>query len=509
MTHPSLKTTITVLFPLAISLLVALLLLASQNNYWNITSRFPAQQAPALPAHQQSFLYTTTISAFFLLFLIMRFLLVRITKPFFEEKDERHGISPNPADTPYSEECGQIHQARNFTAIKEDISAIVENQLQHAQKLEASRQLSSGIAHDFNNILTAIIGYGNILLTKLPAESSLRTTIEQILAAAERGAGLTQKLQTFSREQISNFKLVDLNATIERVEMLLHSLIGTNIKLVSLLAKQRLMVMVANRQVEQALIILVTNARDTMPEGGTITLKSELVDLDDHYCASHGIDQKGHHALLAISYPCPGMDGDTTHEILAPSSTTGEAAKEARDGLSIIDGIIKKHNGHIICSTGPNDSTNVCIYLPIREDESETLLPLTPVTLPNNPASHTVLLVDSKEAGSSITKDFLEEFGYCVIEAADADMALEKYRTHRTEIHLAIIDGIITGTHGIEIFHEIKTVIPINRIILCGDPENNAIKQLHLYNSNLHFIAKPFSPKELLMNIKEVLKDAI
>ncbi len=506
MTHPSLKTKITVLFPLAISLLVALLFFASQNNCWNITSRFPAQQAPALPAHQQSLLYTVTFSAFFL---IMRFLLLRITKPFFEKKDECHEISPYPVGTPYSEECCQTHQARNFTAIKEDISAIVENQLQHAQKLEASRQLSSGIAHDFNNILTAIIGYGNILLAKLPAESPLRTTIGQILAAAERGAGLTQRLQTFSREQISNLTLVDLNATIERVEILLRSLIGTNIELVSLLAKQRLMVMAANRQVEQILIILVTNARDTMPEGGTITLKSELVDLDDHFCVSHGIDQKGHHALMTMSYPCLDMDDDTTNEIPAPSSTTGKAAKEAGDGLSIIDGIIKKHNGHINCSTGPNGSTNVCIYLPIRENESETFLPLAPVTLSNNPSSYTVLLIDGKEASSSITKDFLEEFGYCVIEAADADMALEKYRAHRTEIHLVIIDGIITGTHGIKIFRNIKTVIPINRIILCGDPENSAIKQLQLHKSNLHFIAKPFSPKELLMNVKEVLKDAL
>jgi len=422
----------------------------------------------------------------------MRFLLVRMTKPFFEEKGKYSGIS-----------------SRNFTAIKENISDVVENQLQHAQKLEASRQLASGVAHDFNNILTAIIGYGNILLAKLPAKSPLVTTTEQILAAAERGAGLSQKLQAFSREQISNPTPTDLNGVIERVEKLLYTLIGDNIKLVALLAKQPLIVMAANRQVEQVLITLVTNIRDAMPGGGTITLKSELVELDDVFCSTHGIDQKGRHALLAMFYTKLGMDDDTTHEILDPTSICKMTGKETDHGHSIIYGIIKKHNGQIICNSGPNGSKNVCIYFPIKEEAPETPLSPAAVILSGASTSYTILLVDGKNTSCSITRGLLEEFGYCVIEAADAETALEKYRAHPSVIHLVIIDGIIAGTSGIKIFQEIKSTIPVARIILCGAPEDSAIKQLRLHNSNLHFIAKPFFPKELLMNVREVIKDAI
>jgi PAS domain S-box-containing protein len=429
MIHPSLKTKITTLFPLATILLVALLLFAVKNNFWNIAAHYPSQKAATAPVYQQYNFYTRIIPLLLLFFLAMRYLLGKMTKTLFEELDEYREIRGNSIDMTYLRESERVHQTSNvsekqtetmqpsaelaslaldnaglsdsaekelhertkaeerlrklshavmqcpisviitdlegniefttphvarltgyepeellgrnhrvlksgftsnakyknlwdtilaggewhgelqnrkkngqlywerihispirdntgiithFMEIKEDISdlKIMESQLRHTQKMEAVGQLTGGIAHDFNNILTAIIGYGNILMMKLPAESSLVATVKQVLAAAERGASLTQGLLACSRKQASNLTLVDLNNTIERVEKLLLNLIGDNIKLVSILAKQPLMVTADSMQMEQALITLATNVRDAMPEGGSITIRTELVDLN-------------------------------------------------------------------------------------------------------------------------------------------------------------------------------------------------------------------------------------
>jgi two-component system, cell cycle sensor histidine kinase and response regulator CckA len=527
MIHPSLKTKITTLFPLATSLLIALLLFAPQKHYWNIAAHYPAQKASTAPVYQQLNLYACITLLLLLFFLAMRYMLVKMTKPLFEEVDEYRGIRGSFVDITHLKESDQARQASNVNerqskilqpsaelasliSIKEDISdlKIMENQLRHAQKMVAVGRLTGGIAHDFNNILTGIIGYGNILMMKLPAESPFIATVKQILAAAERGAGLTQGLLDFSRKQTSNLTQVDLNDTIERVEKLLHNLIGDNITLVSILAKQPLMVMADSMLMEQVLINLATNARDAMPEGGAITIRTELVDLNADFSSSHSIAPKSRYALLSMSDTGHGMDDNTIKKIFDPYYSIKEAGKETVLGLSIVYGIIKKHNGHIICNSKLDKGTDFCIYLPIKE-EFETYPSPDPAALPDQSNGYTILLVGSDKASNTITKGLLEEFGYSVIEAENVGMVLEKYREHHSSIRLVIIDGIITGTNGIKTFREIKATIPIARIVLCGDPQDSTIKQLNSLNRNLHFISKPFSPKELLMNVREVVKDAV
>jgi two-component system, cell cycle sensor histidine kinase and response regulator CckA len=203
-----------------------------------------------------------------------------------------------------------------------------------------------------------------------------------------------------------------------------------------------------------------------------------------------------------------GMDDNMIKSIFDPYYSINGFSRETGLSLSIVPGIIKKHNGHIICNSKPDKDTIFCIYLPIKE-ESETYPALDPVALPNQQNGYTVLLVSSDKASNTSTKGLLEEFGYSVIESENTGMVLEKYREHRSSIRVVIIDGIITGTNGIKAFREIKATIPIDQIVLCGDPQDSIIKQLNSLNRNLHFISKPFSPKELLMNVREVVKDAI
>lgn len=397
----------------------------------------------------------------------------------------------------------------HFIAIKEDISdfKIMENQLRHTQKMESIGQLAGGVAHDFNNILTAIIGYGNILLMKSPPESPVLQTVEQILAAAERGASLTQGLLTFNRNQASNPVAMDLNAVIERVETLILSLIGDNCTLVVTLSQHPVSVMADSIQMEQILINLAANVRDAMPEGCTVTISTESVTLDEAFTSSHGIGAKGSYALLTISDNGPGMDDEAIQRIFDPFNSTRSTGTNTGLGLSIVYGIVKRHHGHIICTSKPHVGTDFRIYLPLVE---EAVVVAAPQIMAQHatPSRTSILMGNSDTSSSSLTKNFLEEFGYTVIVANNADMLLDIYPKLCNSICLVILDGIISGAKGIKTFREIKSIIPVSQILVCAEPHDSTFKQLRALVSNIQFLIKPFPPKELLMKIKEVTHDA-
>jgi len=398
----------------------------------------------------------------------------------------------------------------HFMAIKEDIGdfKIMENQLRHAQKMEAIGQLAGGIAHDFNNILTAIIGYTNILMIKLPADHPLKATSEQILAAAERGANLTQGLLTFSRKQASNPLQINLNIIIEQIGKLLLSLLGESINLVLQLSSRPLWVMVDRMQMEQVLINLATNVRDAMPEGGSIVIKTERVEIDSELASTHCMGQKGPCALLTVSDTGHGMDEEMIKKIFDPFYTTKETGKGTGLGLSIVYGIIKKHNGHIVCDSKPDRGTDFCIYIPLHEEMKAPQVSDS-ATLPSQAAPNTILLADPDQMSRSFTRSLLEEFGYSVIEAVDSEAALKLLVEHQNTVRLVVLDEAISGPKAIKTFREIKANIPAYRIVLCSDPQNSTVRQLLSLESKLNFISKPFLPKELLMKVKEVVTDEI
>lgn len=397
----------------------------------------------------------------------------------------------------------------HFIAIKEDITdrKKLESQLQHSQKMEAVGQLAGGIAHDFNNILTAIIGYASILQLKLPDGSAFTATAGQILAAAERGASLTQGLLAFSRKQTSNPGQIDLNEIIERIEKLLLRLINEDIHLKTMLTSQPLVVLADSIQIEQVLMNLATNARDAMPEGGTIVISTERVKIDAAFVSANGFGDPGDYAMLTFSDTGEGIDNETAKRIFEPFYTTKETGKGTGLGLSIVYGIIKKYNGYITCHSSPDRGTAFRIYLPISATDGEEQRRLT-LDAPYTGGNELILLAEDDETMRNLSRELLEEFGYAVIEASNGLQALEIYHQEKDHISMVMLDAIMPGMKGMEVYEEIRRIKPDVRVLFCSGYTEDIIQRQGILDLNVHFIAKPFTPKELLMKIREVVKNA-
>ena len=407
--------------------------------------------------------------------------------------------------SPLRNQTGDI---THYIAIKEDISdrKKLETQLRHSQKMEAIGQLAGGIAHDFNNILTAIIGYATIMQIKIEPGNPVKTTVDQILSAAERGASLTQGLLAFSRKQVTNPSRVDLNEIVVRVGNLLLRLIGEDIDLKTAQSRQELIVMADSIQIEQVLMNLSTNARDALPDGGTISITTGLVTIDSYFIASQGFGEPGDYALLTFSDNGSGMSEETVKRIFEPFFTTKETGKGTGLGLSIVYGIIKNHNGFITCHSVSGAGTNFRLYLPLTPDAPAPQVEETK----NNPlpgGHEVILLAEDDETMRLLTKELLEEFGYMVIATADGSQALEIYREQHPAISLVILDAIMPGMKGLEVYHEIKIINSNAKVLFCSGYSSDIIKKEQGDDQHLHFIAKPFMPKELLMKIRGVLEN--
>jgi CheY-like chemotaxis protein len=343
---------------------------------------------------------------------------------------------------------------------------------------------------------------------KISENSPLKPTTDQILASAERAASLTQGLLAFSRKEVNNPGQIDLNGVLGRVEKLLIRLIGEDIHLMTLPSEQPLPVMADSMQMEQVLMNLVTNARDAMPEGGDITISTELVNLDSNFIAAHGFGNNGQFALLTVSDTGQGMDSETVKHIFEPFYTTKETGKGTGLGLSIVYGIIKKHNGYILCHSLPGVGTIFHVYLPLTDGDKQPG-PAQEIETPFHSGSETILLAEDDEPTRLLTRELLEEFGYTVIETNDGIQALDKFRECRDKIRLVILDAIMPHMKGMDVYREIRALSPDQRVILCSGYTSDVMQGQGTDDHNLHFIAKPFMPKELLMKIREVLENAI
>jgi PAS domain S-box-containing protein len=395
----------------------------------------------------------------------------------------------------------------HFIAIKEDITERkkLEGQLQHSQKMDAIGQLAGGIAHDFNNILTAIVGYASIMQLKLPQESPLRKNAEQIAATAERGASLTQGLLAFSRKQTSNPVVVDLNEIIKRVHQLLLRLISEDIHLEINLELQGLPIMADSGQVEQVLMNLVTNARDAMKQGGNITITTESVRLNADFVIARGFGNPGKYALLTVSDSGEGMDQETVKHIFEPFYTTKEMGKGTGLGLSIVYGIIKKHNGYILCHSTVGIGTIFQVYMPLLDEAPA--LNYAAVSQPEEQerGRDAILLAEDNETTRLLGKEILEEFGYTVIEAVDGADAVAKFSEHGARINLVIMDVIMPKMNGREAYDAIRSTVPDARVLFCSGYAKDVVISQGGLEEGMNYLAKPFTPKELLMKIREVL----
>lgn len=395
----------------------------------------------------------------------------------------------------------------NFIAIKEDVTERkqLEAQLRHSQKMDAIGQLAGGIAHDFNNILTAIVGYASIMQFKLSDDSPLKKHAGQIVATAERGATLTQGLLAFSRKNESNQVVADLNEIINRVHQLLLRLISEDIHLEINLEQNGLPVLVDSGQFEQVLMNLATNARDAMPHGGSIVITTEAVTIDSAVVIARGFVKPGRYAILTFSDSGEGMEDETVKHIFEPFYTTKKLGKGTGLGLSIIYGIIKRHNGYVVCRSTVGLGTVFQIYLPLLET--------APIVIAENMTEEVekaekgqarggILLAEDDEAARVLCKEILEEFGYAVIEAVDGEDALEKFRALRERISLVILDVIMPKMNGRAVQDVIRGIDPGMRILFCSGYSRDVLVGLDV---GANYLSKPFTPKDLLMKVHEVL----
>lgn len=324
-----------------------------------------------------------------------------------------------------------------FVSITRDITERkkFEEQLRHVQKMEAIGQLAGGVAHEFNNILTAIIGYGEILRMNIKEDDPLRRYIEQILASSERAAGLTQGLLTYSRKQVTAPSPVNLNEVIKKMEGLLSRIIGEDIELRTVLTDKDLTVMADRGQIEQVIMNLVTNARDAMPEGGSLSITTELVEIDRDFINNHGYGESGMYALITVTDTGMGIDKKMMDKIFEPFFTTKEIGKGTGLGLAMVYGIIKQHDGYINVYSEPGKGTIFKIYLPVIKAKTKEKEPST-IQFPVG-GTETVLVAEDDKALRKLIKTVLSEFGYNVIDAVDGEDAMRSSR--RTGIRLRFL----------------------------------------------------------------------
>jgi PAS domain S-box-containing protein len=376
-------------------------------------------------------------------------------------------------------------------------------QLLQAQKMEAIGQLAGGIAHDFNNILTAIIGFGTLLKSETKKDDLQQSYVTHILTSAERAANLTQALLAFSRKQIISPKPINLNDIIQGMEHLLSRIIGEDVELSTVLSDKDLVVMADSGQVELVLMNLATNARDAMPEGGNLTIKTELMQLDHEFIRLHGFGKPGPYALLSIEDTGIGIDEKTRDRIFEPFFTTKEIGKGTGLGLAMAYGIVKQHDGYINVYSEPNQGTIFKIYLPLIastvEEKKEATLPIV------EKGTETILLAEDDDQVRELIREVLTRFGYTVLEAEDGLDALRVYKENDNRIQLLILDVITPKKNGREVYDEIKRESPDMRVIFMSGYDANVIHKKGVREEGLEFISKPISTDMLLRKVREVL----
>jgi signal transduction histidine kinase len=416
-------------------------------------------------------------------------------------------VKPLPVET--NDEIGKLASAfNNMTESlqkKEAEKEMLEEQVRHAQKMEAVVTLAGGVAHDFNNLLTAIIGYGILLQNGLPRRSGLSSYIEQILSAAERAAGLVQRLLAFSRKQANNPKLLDINQTVRNLQDILLRLIGENIELKVELGKDDMIVKADEGQMEQVIINLVTNAKDAMPNGGTIVISSNIVELRVREFKDSCDAKPGTYAALSVTDTGAGINPETRERIFDPFFTTKEVGKGTGLGLSIVYGIVHQHGGYIRVATHPGQRTSFTIQLPLPESAIESKK-LETLLLPRG-NKETILLAEDDRSVRNLARHILTKYGYNVIEATDGDDAVEKFMENREEISVLLLDVIMPKLNGKQVYDAISRIRPdIKTLFISGYPYEVMSGQ-GVLEAGKPFISKPLPPGALLMKLREIIEN--
>jgi two-component system, cell cycle sensor histidine kinase and response regulator CckA len=378
---------------------------------------------------------------------------------------------------------------------------ILQAQLNQSQKMEAIGILAGGIAHDFNNILTALMGYGTLLRTKISEKDPSNVYIDQILSASQKAASLIHGLLAFSRQQPITLNPTRMNNIVKNTQSLLSRVISEDIMLKTVLSHNDIAIMADETQIDQILFNLVTNSRDAMPSGGTITIETDLVEVDYQFRHFHGYGEAGTYGRLSISDTGMGMEEATMKRIFDPFFTTKEVGKGTGLGLSTVYGIVKQHNGFITVYSEPGMGTTFHIYLPaaqkiIEDRKSESAF--------SKGGRETVLVAEDNEAVRELMRDVLIEYGYTVIEAIDGIDAIGKFKK-TDKVDLLILDSIMPGKNGREVYDEISQIRPDIKVLFTSGYTRDTILDKGIEDKKFAFLSKPMSPDGLLEKVREVL----
>jgi two-component system cell cycle sensor histidine kinase/response regulator CckA len=389
-------------------------------------------------------------------------------------------------------------------AIAEDVTdrRVLEDQFRQAQKMEAVGRLAGGVAHDFNNLLMVVSGYAEVMLAELDLDHPLHEKARAIQQASDRATTLTRQLLAFSRKQLLELKVVDLNAIVADMERLLRPLIGENVELVAKLAPEAGFTRADVGQLEQVLMNLVVNAKDAMPGGGKLTIETQNMVVDENHRRGQTFIRPGNYVMLAVSDTGMGMNKETQSRIFEPFFTTKEKGKGTGLGLSTVYGIVKQSGGYVMVQSEEGQGTTFHIYLPRAEGAAEKYA--APVASAAAGGTETILLVEDEESVRQLVRETLAAKGYRVLEAGNGEAGLAA-ADREEKIDLVITDVIMPGMGGREMVQQLAKTRPQTKVLYLSGYTEDAIVNEGTMENGTAFLQKPFTLQNLSRKVREVL----
>jgi PAS domain S-box-containing protein len=392
---------------------------------------------------------------------------------------------------------------RDITRRKE-----LEAELLQAQKIESIGKLAGGIAHDFNNILVPIIGYVELAMMELGTEDKIYQDLLGVHKAAERAAGLTRQILAFSRKQMLEMRVQDLNEIVGDFQTMIQRLIGEDIELQACLDPSVDNVLVDKGQIEQILLNLVVNARDAMPAGGKLTIETSNVYLDEGYMKSHAdLKRPGAYVMLAITDNGCGMDESFQRKIFEPFFTTKEKGQGTGLGLATVFGIVKQHNGHIMVYSELGQGTSFKVYLP-KTDNHKTKIEDLPEPL-SLLGTETILVAEDEDVVRDFVCETLVTHGYKVIESVTAGQCLQLAKEADQPIHLLLTDVIMPEMNGRELYSRLQEISPATRVLFMSGYTDNVVVHHGVLEEGVNFLQKPFTIQDLAKKLRTILDKKI
>ena len=405
--------------------------------------------------------------------------------------------------TPICDEYGEVKQ---LLAVSRDISSQrnIEEQLRQAQKMESVGRLAGGVAHDHNNALSVIMGYTEMIMTDADPTGSLYANLNEVLKAAGRAADVTRQLLAFARKQAIAPKVLDLNKNVENMFKMLRRLIGEDIDLAWLPGKNLWSVKIDPSQIDQIMANLCVNARDAIAGVGKVTIETDIMVLDEAYCADHTGFIPGEFVLLTVSDNGCGMDKEILKNIFEPFFTTKDVDKGTGLGLATVYGIVKQNKGFINVYSEPDKGTTIKIYLPRHEGKAVEIQRESTTEIPQG-RGETILLVEDDLPILKLAQKTLEGLNYIVLIAGTPKGAMRLAKEHTGEIHLLVTDVIMPEMNGRELSEQLQSFSPELKCIFMSGYTSNVIVNHGVLDKGGHLIQKPFSKNDLATIVRKVL----